>query len=237
MQIPLTLGHSSLNEPFIVDLSGLPHLFISFSEEEQFSRIMTSFCQQLLSIETETKIQLTLALNKSNAEMVKDIIPGENLFQLFVTNVPIENVPGSSRLFIQAVFKEYKKRSAWIAKHNPQPLSKGENRFPPLIIFSDNILDLVIIGRKKSIGLYFVELLLLGPTVGIHCIVASPASYLNLLKQLMFIHPSVKILLEKNNIAIKIPPDKTLGAELILSAEGLLFFKQGNSVQYSKFYP
>ena len=68
MQLPLTIGQSSSNEAFLVDLAFLPHLFISFTNAELLNEIMSSFCSQLISSGEKKEVQFAIALNKSNAD-------------------------------------------------------------------------------------------------------------------------------------------------------------------------
>ncbi|MEO8769960.1 MAG: hypothetical protein ABI402_07740 [Ferruginibacter sp.] len=233
MQLPLILGHSSSNEPFRVDLATLPHLFISFSEDADFTTLMSSLCHQLVTYEPGNKLRIAMAVNNHHAETMMDLVPAQYWFRKFITNKQEENLNTDSHLlFMRTMITTFKKRMRLAGEKRTAELG-----FTPLIFFSDNILDLVIVSRKRNVDVDFMQILLMGKQVGIHCIVASSASYRNLLSQLMHIHPNVKAVMEKNNIEIKVADNKTLGAELILSGEGLLFFKDKECNQYNKLYP
>ena len=87
------------------------------------------------------------------------------------------------------------------------------------------------------LGSRLLELLHNGPLVGIYCIVASAFSYRNLLLQLMVKIPT-RTTNDENTAPERKPlPVTTLGAELILSAEGLIFFKDSTGITYQKYYP
>ena len=237
MRLPITPGYSSSNEPCRVDLADLPHLFISYSDELYFTAFTRNLLNQLVTRASLNKIRIAIAVNNYHAGLLGEVIPGEYYFRRFISNEEAEINTDSSQLFMRAITKELRKRMLFSAKQKGVGKFNGDDFFSPLIVFSDNILDLVITGRRKSVGLAFMQLLLMGPHVGIHCVVAGTASYQNLLKQLMQVHPAVKAGLAKTNMEIEVPVNKVLGAELIISGEGLLFFKTSDSLHYNKLYP
>ena len=49
MLIPLVIGRNSSGEPYVIDLSLLPNLFISFYEEEQLLEMLTGMLNEIAS--------------------------------------------------------------------------------------------------------------------------------------------------------------------------------------------
>ncbi len=221
MPITLTIGHSSANEPYLVELTELPHLFISFVEEEQIYKLFQDFLKQL----TELKSAL-VGIHKQNKQLFYNV-PTE---QLFLSNVNADHEFSiTNKTFIGTLYKEYQKRSRSLLKNK-------QVNFTALVVFSEDILSLVIIGSSKKTGLQFMEMLLAGPTVQMHFIVACAASFRNLLNQLAQLNNTIREKLEQKNLVINYITGDSVAAEMVLSGEGLIFFKNRQHNSYTKLY-
>ena len=193
MVLPLIAGRSSSNELFHIDLALQPHLFVCYSEEEEFTGMMIEFCKQLMTNDEEN-VTFALAIKSRNADAIIASVPERNISRLYITNNQSISTEDSSRLFMKDIHKEFVKRNKISAKNKE---GKTTNRNSKLIIFCDNILEVLIVNNKRNMnGSYFLEILQHGPAVGMHCIVAGSVSYRNLLRQLM----NVKIRKEEAGI-------------------------------------
>lgn len=240
MYLPLVIGYLSLNEEFSCNIIALPNLFISYSEENQIHELIRSLYAQL----TNTAIKVSMAVSKETYSLVEGIANENNIVHLYITNETLKIVPNNYKIFIDKHIRELKRRLKLFERSNISDINdyntlrESNKKLKPLarvIIIVDDIFQLVL-GKHKSTGVRFLQLLIDGPTFGIHFIAASASSYRNLLKQLIYIHPALKATLEKNNISISIYSNHALGAELILTGEGLRFFKEKDQVDFKKLY-
>ena len=127
-----------------------------------------------------------------------------------------------------------KSKVSTITEYNTQ---QNKNKsLPYLIVFIEDIFDMVLSSKKKT-GLYFIELALLGKQYGIHFIAASSSTYRNLLSQLINIHPSIQKELKTHSIMENIKVINPLGAELVVTTEGILFFKEIGMILQTRLFP
>lgn len=217
MRLPITIGKTSSDDVFEVDLIELPHLFISYSEKETLYDYYREVVQCLSY--NGNKIQFAVM---ASADLFNSlpILPGQYSF-IHITKEAEGNT--SRNTFTKSLFKElsYRKRQGLPAE-----------QYAPLIVLVEDIFDWMI-NQKKSTTLFFLELLLDGKNVNIHLVGASIRTYRNLLTQLLNIteHPKIRMLL-KHEIYISEP----LGAELIINSEELFFFKGKTDVDYTRYF-
>ena len=107
---------------------------------------------------------------------------------------------------------------------------------PLLFVLIDDVLDLVIT-RRRSTGLQFLQLLIEGPACGMHVIAASGRAYRNLMLQLLNLNPAVKEKLKKQMPGIDFSVHYPLGAELVMTPEDVCFFRKRNEPDYTRFFP
>ncbi|MEO6670207.1 MAG: hypothetical protein ABIN36_12070 [Ferruginibacter sp.] len=218
----------------MVDLFSLPHLFICYSDEQYHVDFINRLCIEIISGKEPEQILIAFAIN-SQAESIIDSLEPSFVFKKFITNSSALQGKLSSRLFIASIFKEYKKRKARLDNQNATG-NTTRTTFPLLIVLTDHVLDLVIIKGTKSSRQHFIELLAFGANVGIHLLMSGPDSYRNLLNQLARAQKGPTVKSNKNKKEKELLSDQRLGAELILSGEGLIFFRDRNSMEYKKLY-
>lgn len=218
MQLPINIGLSSSNIFYSADLSKLPHLFISYTNAGQFSLMVSEIAKQLVSVDPST-IFAVAASTALNAALTA-YLPVSSLLRIYPG---VDTEGDSPRKFLNAIFKEVRKRNSW--------METGRKAAPALVIYIEHLVDLIIIRQRRDLAVKFIRLLLDGPALGIHCILGSPASFQNVIRQLMQVHPTVRELLDAT-----MRPHQRLGAELVMSAEGLNFFRRNDEIEYQKFY-
>ena len=226
MQIPLTVGFSSMQKPFNIDLTSISHLFVSYTEDEQLINLFEDYCNQLKS-RGDKGLRFAMAVHSKNKNRLLNILPAYQWIRILNSNNGAEEKTDNKALFIKDVHSELYKRMKNIKKH-PTPL--------PLIIFCDDIIDLGIRNATKQISRQFLLLLLAGPAVNIHLIAGTPFSYRNLMQQITQLQPVKHIKPAKDNLVADLQLTGVCGAELILSAEGLFFYKEKESREYIKLY-
>lgn len=219
--IPIVIGRNSSNELLVVELTELPHLFVSYAEEEQLYR----FYESLSHKASETNpVQWALAVSPSGFDHFKQT---ETNFH-FLTNDPENSNIESKFTFWKKIAKELKKR-----KKSRQKLKKlFEINTPILIVVLEDVLDMVITNKKYT-GYYFLQLMAEGPGLGVHCIASSGRAYRNLLSQLLNLHPKVKQQLQKQlpNVELSIQ-----SAEIVITPEDFYFYKRKNDKIHERYF-
>lgn len=227
MQIPLsiTIGHNSSGEPYLANVSSMPHLFISYGDEEHQAQLYDGIIKQLLQLHEVSPLYWAIALESQNLSPAIRSISDKKLFRLFTSDPSQTLQADSNRLFIQAIYRELKRR---------QRLIKDKALRHPLIVVMDHVISRLTVGATRRTGKQFLECLLDGPAVGMHVLASSHQSYKNLLDQFMAWHTH-RSRLSGHDLASH--PDKlSLGSELVLSGEGLVFFRGQHSREYVKLY-
>ena len=145
--ISLAIGKESSGQDFIVDLTALPHLFISYSHDFQLPSIFISLFQQM--IVPELDIQFGLSFNSKLAIPVQTIIPGQKIFCQFLHSDFIEGQVNSIDEFLHELKLERKKRKQLFRK------SKGvAEKIPAIVVCIDDIFEVFKSkNRKSAIGL------------------------------------------------------------------------------------
>jgi hypothetical protein len=235
MLIPFIIGKNSNGENQLIDLANTPLLMISYCEEEQLSNIFSQL--QSLSYPVKQNDFYISSLRKCRTWKI-DI---QNAFTLFKDEPDVGNVKNRVKM-MKLVNDEISKREK-IIKLKKLPDFKRyfslntwqEVKLSYQFFIVDDIWDLFI-SKPKSLGLSLMRIILYGPQVGIHTLFTSSLSYRNLLEQLISINPSItKELQQKYGVP---EPQKinTLGSELILTAENLIFYKKAGSMAMEKLY-
>jgi hypothetical protein len=217
LQLPITIGKTSGDDVFQVDLNQLPNLFISFSEIESLHEYYAEIAKELC----DGNHRLEFAVMVSPA-----LFKALNLYstRLKFCHITKEAEATSSKeRFTNSLLKELKQRKR-------QALKAEE--YTPLVVLVDDIFDWMI-HQKRSTTLFFLELLLDGKNRNIHLVGASIRTYRNLLTQLLNIteHPKIRMML-KHEIYISEP----LGAELIINSEELFFYKGKTDIDYTRYF-
>lgn len=199
-----------------VNISSLPHLFISYCEKEQ----LAVFLQHAIANLTNHDIRFAMAASSQLYRQLQ--VPAQHIDHLYLKEIAGENV-SSRYVFIKSLMKELKRRKKTAAQQ--------KTSFAPLLVIVEDILDLII-SEKKFTGIYLLQLLVEGPSVNIHFIASSVRTYAHLLRQLSGAasHPKFAHLFPQE----KLP--QQLAAELIINPEDLYFFKTGSEPVYRRLF-
>lgn len=235
MQIPLIIGRNSNGEHQMIDLIEIPLLMISYCEEYQLKNIFTQLCT--LSYPYKQNDYFVISQKRSkNWETHMG-----NVYVYYKDNPENSNVQNKMKL-LKKVTDEISRRELLIKKQELHDFKKyhslntwKKEKITYQFFVVDDIWD-IIISKSKSIGLSLMRIILYGPYVGIHTIFTSILSYRNLLEQLININPVIAKELQKK---YGIPEPKkinTLGSELIITAENLVFYKNLRSTDFEKMY-
>lgn len=233
MTLPLTIGKTSSNEPFIVDLEQLPHLFVSYNDEAQIHTFFNLLVNRLSSVE-QAPVSFAIGSSKEY-QFIPSQRASNPFFKYDYKSAERDSQLGTKERFMSCLSREMRLRSLFLKKGEKQQL-RLDKSFPSMVILLHDVFD-IIISRKKSIGLIFLKLLLMGRQLKMHVVAASGGTYRNLLKQLATANPIImerfkgKLGLQSFQIAT------SLGAEMVITAEDFVFFKEANNAEYQRFYP
>ena len=235
MLIPLNIGKNSNGENQLIDLANIPLLMISYCEEKQLVNIFSQL--QSLSYPFKQNDFYISSIRKCKTWKI-DI---QNAFTFYKDEPDKGNVKNRIKL-MKLVNDEISKRER-ILKLKKLPDFKRyyslntwqTEKLSYQFFIIDDIWDLII-SKPKTLGLSLMRVILFGPQVGIHTIFNSSLSYRNLLEQLIRINPSITKELQKKYGVPEPQKINTLGSELILTAENLIFYKKAGSMGMEKMY-
>jgi hypothetical protein len=219
--ISVPVGKTSDNLLHEPDMASLPHLFLSYSHEQQLLRY---FSEIIRCLPEKRNVTLAAALSKNIYGVLQPALSSHLIKSLYIRNETTQEHPITRYAFLQQLNKELKRR---------QRRSLAE---PLLLVLVEDVLDLVIT-RRRSTGLQFLQLLIEGPACGMHVIAASGRAYRNLLLQLLNLNPVVKEQLQKQMPGIDFSVHYPLGAELVMTPEDVYFFRNRNKLEYTRFFP
>jgi hypothetical protein len=233
----ISIGRDSSNQVFYKSINSLPHLFISYSYNEQ---LVNFFKHNILELSQQPRTQFFFLLSEENTKQLlinTDIsFPNHNC----VTNGESPgNIP-SRKKFFSSIARIMNHRLRLFKKKGCTSINdyNDKNKSKPLqniIVFIDDTFGLLL-PSKSNAGLSFVKLLLAGQATGIHCITASAFSYKNLITQLVNlnvkINQHVSGFITENNLNT-LPP---LAAELVINPEDFIYFKEKGSYDYIRLY-
>lgn len=233
----ISIGRDSSNQVFYKSINSLPHLFISYSYNEQ---LVNFFKHTIAELSQQSFTQFFFLLSEENTKQL--LINTDMSFPKHncVTNGESPgNIPSRKKFFSQLIritnhrlrlFKEMGCIS--INEYN------DKNKNKPLkssIVFIDDTFGLLL-PSKSNAGLSFVKLLLAGKATGFHCIAASAFGYKNLITQIVNLNVKINqhisgFILENNLNTL--PP---LAAELVINPEDFIYFKEKGSYDYIRLY-
>lgn len=243
MNLPLVVGQTSANDDCVVDFISLPNLFVSYTSETQADDFFESLIKSIINKKSSQRIELAVAASRTNwfQSGTKDLLSYAK-HRFIIGDVYRSNL-NSRQQFFSTLSKEIRRRLKVLNKaKEKQSLPANNmvesplNSFAYLIVYLDEVFD-IILNNTKAIGLTFLQLLLFGKELKIHLIAASYSTYRNLLKQLMTLDPVAKAKLNKHSITQEFQVATPLGAELVITAEDFMFFKEANTKEYKRLFP
>jgi hypothetical protein len=219
--ISVPVGKTSDNLLHQPDIVSLPHLFFSYSHEQQLLRY---FSEIIECLPEKRDVTLAAALSKNLYSELQPLLSAHLIKPLYIRNETTQENPITRYVFLQQLNRELKRRQR---RRLTEPL---------LLVLVEDVLDLVIT-RRRSTGLQFLQLLIEGPESSMHVIAASGRAYRNLLLQLLNFNPVVKEQLQKQMPGIDFSVHYPLGAELVMTPEDVYFFRKRNEPDYTRFFP
>ena len=232
MIIPLTIGKNSSGQDQIIDLADIFILMISYSEENQLNSLMKKFfCGHNLIQEHNYFI--------IHSKKRKLWYFNSDKHFTFFRDSPEDGSVNSRKKILNKILAEIKNREKKLNttefKNYLETNISNKNKISYRFLIIDDIWDIVR-AKPKNICLDFFRILLNGPAVGIHTIIASSLSYRNLLQQLVTIHPVISKELEKK-YGIPVPRQiNMLGEELIFTHEEMVYYKKTNIANMERFF-
>ena len=236
MLIPLVVGKNSNAEDQQIDLSEIGLLMISYIDELSVKEIFQQIYRaeypykSLNYLITNSRRYKKWRINKDfGAHFLRDEPETGNVLtrKKLIKNV-IDEIERRERILKSKKiidFKRYVSLNLW-----------NDEKLTYQFLLIDDVWDIVT-AKPKSLGIALIRILLYGPVVGIHTIIASTISYRNLLQQLVNINPIIKSELQ---LKYGIPEPKqigVIGSEFIFSSDGLVFFREPGSFNLEKYYP
>lgn len=217
--IPFLIGKSSDNSSVRQDLLDMQHLFISYLENEQYHRLVADAIKDLGRKREE--LYFATAVSKECYTRVQHLMFNEPVARHFIK---MDEHSASKQQFIRSLLTLLKYRQK-------NYMATGQ---PParIIILIEDVFDLII-PDKKGVGNQFLQLLLQGPAYGMHMIIGSIRTYRNLLTQLIHLdlHPRLR-----KQFGDVFNSNEPLGAELILNADDLVFYKSRQDFDYRRYF-
>lgn len=208
-RIQITLGRNSSNERIRESLEPMPHLFISYSNADQWIAWTA-----LLDI-PDHAIVYSLGESAAQADSIR-------MFGL-VSEATYDPVPGA-RDFFKELMKELGRRLK----------RSGKAELPVLVLMSD-VMKLFGPGEGRQ-AQSFLKLLLAGPSVNMHVIAGSNFSYHTLMKQLLTLqikmNSQLQFFLQQYRLQA-VPP---LGWELIINPERLIYVRRPGFPVYNHYF-
>lgn len=217
LAIQLSIGKESDNTEFRVDLTELPHLFVSYSEREQRDGFYVELIRQCRpKIESG---EISWAFAGSADPILESIL--KDPIALVIRHSDGSLGPITRISFLKILRTELQKR----VKHG----AKREVR--PVVIFIDDLFETVI-QKRKTAGRYFLELLKYGPDHKMYMIMASIRTYRNLVYQLIDLvydptippNPEERVALQQRS------------AELVITPEDLYFYRTAREPVYIRLF-
>lgn len=214
--IPFLVGKTSDDILVRQDLAGMQHLFISYSENEQYHRLLADAIKDLHRQREELYFATAVTTDcYKHLDMFHDPVARH-----FTNN---SEHTASKQAFMRSLLTVLRHRQ----KHN----FSGAGA-PAILILIEDVFEMII-PDKKGIGNHFLQLLLQGPSYNMHMIIGSIRTYRNLLTQLIHLdlHPKLR-----KQFGDAFTKDEALGAELILNADDLVFYKSRKEHDYRRYF-
>lgn len=228
MPFPLAIGCNSAGESYVADLEGMPHLFFSYTEEEQAGRFFAPVLERWKKECVHPCIEVALALSRP---ALYPLFGGHGpLFNKhrFLPLHPEESNLQSREQFFAALVKEMKRREAMV-------LRSGNEKLPPMLVIIDDVFE-IILSHKKALALSFIRLMLWGKALGMHVIAVSSRSHHHLVQQVSRLTPALHRKFRSYIDERGITPAVAFGAELVITGDELVYYKDAGAREYQRLY-
>jgi hypothetical protein len=236
MLIPLIVGKNSNAEDQQIDLSDIGLLMISYCDELSVKAIF----QQLYKTDYPYK---SLNYLIANTRRLKQWQINKDFGIVYLRDEPEEGNIATRKKIFKKVTDEIERRERILKSKKIKDFKRyislnlwNDEKITYQFLLIDDVWDIVTT-KPKSLGIDLIRILLYGPAVGVHTIIASAISYRNLLQQLVKINPTITSELQ---LKYGIPEPKQIGiigSELIFSPDGLVFYRPAGSFNLEKYYP
>jgi hypothetical protein len=229
MMLPVPIGRAATGELFPIDILGIPHLFVSYFSHEQIALFYAFLFKNERAISSHATPIFAIASTSHIPRIYAGI---NNCFISYIKGDEYSSTVPSREAFLTSLSNELKRRRKLKLTNSTSKIA--DTIFSPLVIILDDVLD-IIISNKKTVGLSFLQLLLLGSSVNIHVIAASSHTCGHLLRQLMNTNSLIQSKFKKffgqetlSNPSI---------AEMVYTSEDFVFFKNAKDHDYHRLYP
>jgi hypothetical protein len=231
MVLPLLIGKNSAADNVILDIGIIPILMISYCNEEQIGLIFKQF-----------KGQDDLSRNYliTNSRRFYQWEFSKNHFISFLRDMPSFDL-SSRAMILQAIMSEIKRRQLILKKEKANEAVGSHQSIPMTMattkrfVFIDDVWDIIVSKPKKN-ALNLMMIMIYGPEVGIITVFASIMSYMNLLQQLVHLHPQLTIDLQKRYGTPEPRLISEFGHELIFSTEDFIYYRKGMTHSLERYY-
>ena len=236
MIIPFKIGKNSNGEDQHIDLSDIPLLMMSYSDE----KILNNVFQKLYLLQYTYKganyiITNSRRLKLWGARNVED--------QIFLKDEPEQTSIHTRQKLFKKVIDEIVRREQILKSKKGSDFKRyyslnlwNQDKFSFQFLMIDDIWDIVM-AKPRVLGINLIRIMLFGPAVGIHTIFASGISYRNLLQQLININPAITDMLQEKYGVPEPKQISVMGKELIYTSDDLIFYRINGFEELEKYYP
>lgn len=119
--------------------------------------------------------------------------------------------------------------------HRTKAMAGGKD-LKPLVVIIDDVFTFLL-HQSKAVTKIFFDLLIFGAELNVHLVAASHFTYRNLLKQVMDMNPPMRRKMQFHYGCDCCQVITPVGAELVLTAEDLVFYKTKNEADYVRLFP
>ena len=208
---------------------------ISYSDEEQVNQVFKQVCagkytfqkQNYLISNTRRLTAWGSSLTGNRVYLRDEPEMGTCISRKELLNEVINEMVRRERIMKEKKsihFKRYHSLNTW-----------NEQKLAYQFLLIDDIWDMVT-AKPKSLGITLIRILLYGPAVGIHSIIASGISYRNLLQQLVTINPAISNELQKKYGIPEPTQIGMLGEEIIFTPDDLIYHKKSSMTDMERYF-
>lgn len=218
-----------------MDLLSNRHVFISYSDEEMLNGYLNSILKQIHEQHKFLEISWAITLQQEFYQEIERAIENFQRFRQFIDRNDVFAAADSNQQFQHAIYREFMRRQ----RASVRSVNK-EITFKPLFIMMDDVVHRITVGATKKSTREFLAWFTEGFSVNMHGIFISPSSVRYLLQQILLRTEKEKLRQGKNDRTAEVSPIDSLtmnpGLEIILSGEGLVFFKEMRHHELKKLY-